>query len=41
MKFNFKNYGSPFNLSANSTQLSHSKLMKVLNEKFEEYIGEM
>ncbi len=41
MKFNLKNYGSPFNLSANLTQLSHSELMKVLNEKFEEYRGEM
>lgn len=37
MKFNLKNYGSPFNLSANSTQFSHSNLMKVLNESLDKF----
>jgi hypothetical protein len=32
LKFNVKNYGSPFNLSANSMQISHQDLMKILNE---------
>ena len=36
MKFNFNNYRSPFNLSANATQLSHTELMKLLNESLEQ-----
>ena len=35
MKFNFNNYGSPFNLSANSMQINYAELMKVLDENLE------
>jgi hypothetical protein len=37
MKFNFNNYGSPFNLSANSMQMNYVELMKVLNENLNKY----
>lgn len=37
MKFNLNNYGSPFNLSANSMQISYTELMKILNESFNKY----
>lgn len=37
MKFNLKNYGSPFNLSANSMQINHAELMRVLNESLNKY----
>lgn len=37
MKFNFNNYGSPFNLSANSMQINYAELMKVLDENLEKY----
>ncbi|UYW01803.1 hypothetical protein K5I29_02440 [Flavobacterium agricola] len=37
MNFNFKYYGSPFNLSANSMKISHHELMKTLNENLNKY----
>lgn len=37
MKFNFNNYGSPFNLSANSMQINHVELIKVLSENLEKH----
>jgi len=37
LKFNVKNYGSPFNLSANSMQISHQDLMKILNENLKKF----
>ena len=37
MKFNVNNYGSPFNLSANSMQSNYVELMKVLNENLNKY----
>ncbi|WP_320815580.1 STM3941 family protein [Flavobacterium sp.] len=37
MKFNVNNYGSPFNLSANSMQMNYSELMKTLNENLDKY----
>ena len=37
MKFNLNNYGSPFNLSANSMQINYAELMRVLNENFNKY----
>ena len=37
MKFNVNNYGSPFNLSANSMQMSYAELMKTLNENLSKY----
>jgi hypothetical protein len=37
MKFNVNNYGSPFNLSANSMQMKYSELMKTLNENLNKY----
>lgn len=37
MNFNVTNYGSPFNLSANSMQINHATLMKVLNENLQKY----
>jgi hypothetical protein len=36
-KFNFDNYGSPFCLSAISSQINHGELLKVLNENLEKY----
>jgi hypothetical protein len=38
MKFNSSNYGSPFNLSANSMQINHSNLLKLLNENLSKSI---
>lgn len=37
MKFNVNNYGSPFNLSANSMQMSYTELITTLNENFNKY----
>ena len=37
MKFNVSNYGSPFNLSANSMQMNYAELMKTLNENLNKY----
>ncbi|QOG04879.1 hypothetical protein IHE43_04505 [Flavobacterium sp. MDT1-60] len=37
MKFNFNNYGSPFNLSANSMQINYVELMRVLNDNLNKY----
>ncbi|MEN2413752.1 STM3941 family protein [Flavobacterium mesophilum] len=37
MKFNVNYYGSPFNLSANSMQVSYTELMKILNENLDKY----
>ena len=37
MKFNVTNYGSPFNLSANSMQMNYAELMKTLNENLNKY----
>ncbi len=37
LKFNVKNYGSPFNLSANSMQISHQDLMKILNGNLKKF----
>ncbi|TKB98421.1 STM3941 family protein [Pedobacter cryotolerans] len=37
MKFNIKNFGSPFNLSSSSMQLNHTQLMSILNEYFNKY----
>jgi hypothetical protein len=37
MKFNMNNYGSPFNLSANSMQMNYAELMKTLNENLNKY----
>jgi hypothetical protein len=37
MKFNEKNYGSPFNLSANTMQINHDELMTILNENWNKY----
>ncbi len=37
MKFNINNYGSPFNLSANSMQINHTQLIKILNEGLNKY----
>ncbi|AZB29960.1 STM3941 family protein [Chryseobacterium balustinum] len=37
MKFNVNNYGSPFNLSANSMQMNYAELMKTLNENLNKY----
>ena len=37
MKFNVNNYGSPFNLSANSMQINYAELMKILKENLNKY----
>jgi hypothetical protein len=37
MQFNVNSYGSPFNLSVNSMQISYDELMKTLNENLEKY----
>ncbi len=37
MKFNFNNYGSPFNFSASPLQINHMELMKVLTENLNKY----
>lgn len=37
MKFNFRNYGSPFNLSANVMQTNYAELVKILNENLNKY----
>ncbi|MBP6181433.1 STM3941 family protein [Flavobacterium sp.] len=37
IKFNINNYGSPFNLSANSMQMNYTELMKTLNENLNKY----
>jgi hypothetical protein len=37
MKFNVNNYGSPFNLSANSMQMNYAELMKTLNESLNKH----
>ena len=37
MKFNLNNYGSPFNLSANSMQINYAELMRVLYENLNKY----
>ena len=37
MKFNINNYGSPFNLSANTMQIDHAQLIKILNESLNKY----
>lgn len=37
MKYNFNNYGSPFNLSTNSMKINHRELMRLLNENFKKY----
>jgi hypothetical protein len=37
MKFNVKNYGSPFNLSANSMQMNYTELIQTLNENLNKY----
>jgi hypothetical protein len=37
MKFNSSNYGSPFNLSANSMQINHSNLLKLLKENLSQF----
>ena len=37
MKFNANEYGSPFNLSANSMQIDHAELIKILNESINKY----
>ncbi len=37
MKFNVNNYGSPFNLSANSMQMTYAELLKILNENLNKY----
>ena len=37
MKFNVNNYGSPFNLSANTMQINFEELMKILNENLNKY----
>ena len=31
------NYGSPFNLSANTMQINYAELMKILNENLNKY----
>lgn len=37
MKFNLNNYGSPFNLSANSMQINYVELMELLNNSLTRY----
>ncbi len=37
MEFNVNYCGSPFNITAGATRLSHAELMKVLNENFHKY----
>lgn len=37
MKFNVKNYGSPFNLSANAMTINHEALLKILTESMNKY----
>ncbi len=37
MKFNLSYCKSPFNISANATQLSHIELMKMLNKNLQKY----
>lgn len=37
MKYNMDNYGSPFNLSANTMQINYAELMKILNENLNKY----
>jgi len=37
MKFNVNNYGSPFNLSANSMQMNYAELIITLNENLNKY----
>ena len=37
MKFNVSNYGSPFNLSANSMSINNEKLLKILTESLQKY----
>lgn len=37
MKFNINNYGSPFNLSANSMQMNYEELIEVLNDNLGKY----
>lgn len=37
MKFNIDNYGSPFNLSAQTMKVNHSQLMDMLHKNLEKY----
>jgi len=37
MKFNVNNYGSPFNISANTMQMNYPELMKTLNENLNKH----
>ena len=37
MEFNANNYGSPFNLSANSMQMNYAELLTTLNENLNKY----
>ena len=37
MEFNLNNYGSPFNLSANSMQINYAELITTLNENLNKY----
>lgn len=37
MKFNFNNYGSPFNISSSTTDLNHVELFQLLNESLNRY----
>lgn len=37
MEFNLNYCESPFYITANVTQLSHTELMKILNENFQKY----
>lgn len=38
MKFNYRFYGSPINISANTLNTNFDKLFELLNQKFEEHI---
>lgn len=37
MRFNVDNYGSPFNLSANTMQINYAELLAMLNENLNKY----
>jgi hypothetical protein len=37
MEFNVNNYGSPFNISANTMQMNYAELMKTLNENLNKH----
>jgi len=37
MKYNVNNYGSPFNFAANSMQINHDDLLKILNANLSKY----